>query len=139
MFYCLIFHLNCVQCTDYNFSSSLNHPNIIQLKGMRKLSQNTIGLVQELANGSLHDVIHGIKLRSIKMDDWKINFSKEITSAMIYLNNRDPPIHHRDLKSKNVLVWIIQFPISTTISNSSFILDIVPTSTSRSSTASSHY
>jgi serine/threonine protein kinase len=76
---------------------------------MRKLSQNTIGLVTNLADGSLHDVIHGPRSKypwyyGITMDDWKINFSKEITSAMIYLNNRDPPIHHRDLKSKNVLV-----------------------------------
>jgi len=86
--------------------SSLNHPNIIQLKGIRKLSQNTIGLVQELARGSLHDVIHGDGKLSARfeMNICKIRFSKQITSAMIYLNNRDPPIHHRDLKSKNVLV-----------------------------------
>src|ERR1700722_1401100 len=99
--YCYITHLDCVQCTDYNFSSSLNHPNIIQLKGIRKLSKNTIGLVQELAKESLHDNIHG---QYPDMDYLKIDFSKQITSAMIYLNNRDPPIHHRDLKSKNVLV-----------------------------------
>jgi len=88
--------------SEAKIHSSLNHPNIIQLKGIRKLSENTIGFVINLADGSLYDAIHGSW--NIKMDDWKIKFSKEITSAMIYLNNRDPPNHHRDLKSENVLI-----------------------------------
>lgn len=94
--------------------SSLQHPNIIQFYGV---SAHPPQIVMELLQGDLCDLLlHPLDpsdssgRERIQIDpksvSWKLKMkiAFDIAQGMQYLQNIDPPVIHRDLRSPNILV-----------------------------------
>lgn len=80
--------------------SSLNHPSVVQFYGACIVTPN-IGIVMEfLAGGSLHDVIH-VECRQLTLVQ-KLDMTEDIFSAIKYIHGEN--VAHRDIKAMNVLV-----------------------------------
>lgn len=85
--------------------ASLHHPNIIEFIGVASSTANRLWLVTEyMKNGDLHRylVTRGDQLTWRRE---KLRIAVGIVQALCYLHHDlDPPVLHRDLKSKNVLL-----------------------------------
>ena len=82
--------------------SSLHHPNITQFLGICFLPGTQLPLlVMERLETSLDDVLEHMPnlLLSIKR-----SILENVASRLLYLHERNPPVIHRDLTSKNVLL-----------------------------------
>ena len=81
----------------------LDHPNIVQLKGVC-LDQPNLCLVMEyLRGGSLNRVLSGKNIPPSVICEWAI----QIADGMNYLHNGAPiSLIHRDLKSSNGKVYV---------------------------------
>ncbi|GAM18438.1 hypothetical protein SAMD00019534_016130 [Acytostelium subglobosum LB1] len=80
--------------------SSLEHPNIVQLKG---LCLDPLCIVTEyLPNGNLYQFLH----QPSQSISWvlRLKIALDISSGMAFLHSSTPPIIHRDLKSPNILL-----------------------------------
>lgn len=78
----------------------IRHPNILSFMGIYK-NGNNIGIITEYCSkGSLHNFIRNRKLK------WKdiLLFSIETARGLAWLHSRFPPILHRDLHTKNILI-----------------------------------
>ena len=88
--------------------TELKHPNIVLTMGIAFRNVDTTGsspmvciITEYAARGSLADVLskpHYIS-RSLR-----IRFALDAAKGMLFLHTHSPPIVHRDLKSKNLLV-----------------------------------
>jgi len=81
---------------EMSIHSCLKHKNIIELFDIKL---EPCGLVMAKAEMNLHSLINSIKKGE------RIRFCLDISEGMEYLYSQNPPIHHRDLKSKNVLLF----------------------------------
>ncbi|EFA77446.1 leucine-rich repeat-containing protein [Heterostelium album PN500] len=80
--------------------STLEHPNIVQLKG---LCLDPLCIVTEfLPNGNLYQFLH----QPNQEMSWilRLKIALDISSGMAFLHSSTPPIIHRDLKSPNILL-----------------------------------
>jgi len=100
------------QCTEGNDTfaemkkelellTSLRHPNCVLLLGYTPPPNATI-VCEYMALGSLWDILHDPKQRV----DFKqvLKVAKLVARGILYLHQNDPPIHHRDIKTQNVLI-----------------------------------
>ena len=82
--------------------STLCHPHIVQFLGIYCHDSHPLPyLVMELMNSSLHkllETMHDIHLR------FKCSFLRDVSRGLSFLHNLQPPMIHRDLTAKNVLV-----------------------------------
>jgi len=81
--------------------SLLRHPNIVMYLGV---CTKPLMLVMELMpRGSLYDLLH---LNSDLELHWslRLRMLNDAARGMTYLHSADPPVHHNDLKSLNLLV-----------------------------------
>jgi serine/threonine protein kinase len=82
---------------------SLQHPNIIQLYGVIKPSnENPIMVMEFFENGNLYQLLH--ERNEILKFEEQLSISFDIANGMNYLHRLNPKIIHRDLKSANVLL-----------------------------------
>ncbi len=81
--------------------SALSHPAIVEFYGVCPVSPNLAIVMEFMAKGSLHDVLH--------VEEWglskkqKAQMITDILSAIKYIHDV-AQIAHRDIKSMNVLV-----------------------------------
>eukprot|EP01137_Pigoraptor_chileana_P014640 Opistho-2@69515 len=88
--------------TELSILSQIRHPNCILFMGAI-LEPGKMWIISEyMPKGSLHDVLHDTS-QSLSWPQ-RINMSKDVARAMLYLHTYKPPIIHRDLKSHNMLV-----------------------------------
>jgi len=88
---------------EISIHSSLRHKNIIRLEGVRIELADKIGILMELAHyGTLENVIHD--LTPLDINQWRVKFSQDVAEGMAYLYSLNPPVCHRDIKTKNVLI-----------------------------------
>ena len=79
----------------------LRHPHCVLFFGL-VMSQRLHGIVTEyMDGGSVHDVLH-VKRKKLSPED-KQRVLKHTASGMTYLHTLEPPLVHRDLKTKNLL------------------------------------
>ncbi|RLN72178.1 hypothetical protein BBJ28_00011220 [Nothophytophthora sp. Chile5] len=89
--------------------ASLHHPNIVRFYGMC-VSPPTIGLVSELCQSSLEDVmLTSAQLRNQQPSTRQqmllnVAYMLDCSRAVAYLHSFSPPFLHRDLKPANFLV-----------------------------------
>jgi serine/threonine protein kinase len=94
---------------DY-FYSKISHPNIIQFIGA--ITKHPMGIIMELMDCSLNKAIHDPN-QTFSFNRI-IEVSQQISSGMQYLISRKPSIHHRDLKSCNILLNLNSWKIKIT-------------------------
>ena len=82
--------------------SSLRHPNITQFLGICFLPGTQLPLlVMERLETSLDDLLEHMPNLSLLL---KRSILENVASGLLYLHKRNPPVIHRDLTSKNVLL-----------------------------------
>ncbi|XP_065910498.1 probable serine/threonine-protein kinase nek3 [Dysidea avara] len=95
---------------ELELMSSLRHPNIVQFYGVFN-SRNSSSL--ELSGDSY--IITELMAKSLQARNLKpprlnfrqiVDIAMDIASGLCYLHNRDQPIMHRDLASKNILLSV---------------------------------
>ncbi|GMF36501.1 unnamed protein product [Phytophthora fragariaefolia] len=89
---------------EIELSASLTHPNIVEFIGVAWNSLSNLTMVMEFfPRGSLHNYLQ----KNIDLLSWardRVQMAVAIAQALQYLHSRSPPILHRDLKSKNILL-----------------------------------
>ena len=82
--------------------SELRHPRIVQFLGLCFLPSSEIPvLVMELLSDCLQNVIETRKNLRLGL---KVSILTDTASALVYMHSRNPPIIHRDLTARNVLI-----------------------------------
>ena len=82
--------------------SSLHHPHIVQFLGICLQPGSRLpALLMEKLSTDLHDLL--LKNADIPLD-MKCSFLVGIAKGLTYLHNKKPPIIHRDLSARNVLL-----------------------------------
>ena len=87
--------------------TQLKHPNIVLTMGIAFRNVDTTGqsmvciITEYAARGSLADVLSKPHHISVPL---RIRFALDAAKGMLFLHTHSPPIVHRDLKSKNLLV-----------------------------------
>lgn len=82
--------------------SELRHPRIVLFMGVCLLPTSTIPvLVMELMSDCLQNIVETRKNLSLTL---KQSILIDVASALVYLHSRNPPVIHRDLTAKNVLI-----------------------------------
>ena len=103
--------------------ASLRHPNITQFLGLCFLEISRLPLiVMERLEMNLHDLLESVPNLALSL---KMSILSDTCSGLIYLHNREPPIVHRDLTAKNI-VLTSSFSAKITDLGNSRIIDMRP-------------
>ena len=82
--------------------AELRHPHIVQFLGVCFLPSSKIPvLVMELLSDCLQNVIETQENLPLEL---KVSILTDVASALVYMHSRIPPIIHRDLTARNVLI-----------------------------------
>ena len=82
--------------------TKLRHPHIVQFLGLCYLEGSTLPvLVMERMDSSLDDLLEGAPGLPLAL---KRSLLTDVVRGLLCLHTRDPPIVHRDLSSRNVLL-----------------------------------
>jgi serine/threonine protein kinase len=85
---------------EVNLLRSLKHPAIMKVFDEGLFREQYPFVVVEYLPKTLHDVIRS---KAASFLD-KLSYSLHLISALDYLQRRDPPVIHRDIKPKNIFV-----------------------------------
>ena len=81
---------------------NLRHPHIVQFLGICFLPSSDLPvLVMEFLPYNLHDLLEGHPNFPLPV---KLSILKDIARGLLYLHSQVPPIVHRDLSARNVLL-----------------------------------
>ena len=94
--------------SECRLMSTLRHPHIVQFLGVCFLPGSRMpALVMERLVTSLHDVLDpepSPPTKSYIPDSFKCSVLQNVASGLTFLHSRSPPIIHRDLSARNVLL-----------------------------------
>ena len=80
----------------------MRHPHIVQFLGLCYLQGSTLPvLVMERMDSSLDDLLEGAPGLPLAL---KRSLLADVVRGLLYLHTRNPPVVHRDLSSKNILL-----------------------------------
>ena len=103
--------------------SSLRHPNITLFLGLCFLPGTQLPLlVMERLETSLDDLLEHMPGLPLSV---KRSFLEDVASGLVYLHKRTPPVIHRDLTAKNILLTSSLVAKITDMGNSR-IIDMRP-------------
>ena len=93
--------------------SALSGPRVVNLLGAFVGGDACLHLLVELASADLHTVLHGGNSRPSDSSETllpahRFLLATETAEAVAYLHAQAPPIVHRDIKSKNVVVFNVE-------------------------------
>lgn len=95
---------------EVRFLRSVRHPNLVLFFGSGVTSNQVPFLVTEyLEYGSLYSILYGDETERTVCEDLlpmetRLRFAVDAAKGMRFLHGLVPPIMHRDLKSRNLLV-----------------------------------
>lgn len=109
---------------EFDALKDVHHPNIVKFIYNDKTDQGLFYTLMELLDGENLGVYTSGDLRLPPSEIYKM--ASQILSALSYLQNKVPPLFHRDIKPNNI-VWdnrerfvLIDFNISTSTDDKSF-------------------
>ena len=103
--------------------SSLRHPNITQFLGLCFLPGTQLPLlVMEKLDSNLDELLENVPHLTLSL---KCSILEDIARGLLYLHKREPPVIHRDLTAKNVLLTLSLAAKITDMGNSR-IIDMRP-------------
>ena len=82
--------------------TNLNHPHIIKIIGHCWAPQICM-VLEYMSKGTLHDML-AYKALALSWESPLIDIALQMASAVAYLHSRSPPIVHRDIKTRNILM-----------------------------------
>ncbi|RLN57121.1 hypothetical protein BBJ28_00004496 [Nothophytophthora sp. Chile5] len=90
---------------EIKLCATLDHPRVVRLLGVAWTIESDLQAVFEyMANGDLRSYLE----RSVKgPKNWnaeKLQLAADVVEALVYVHSFTPPLVHRDLKSRNVLL-----------------------------------
>lgn len=93
--------------TELDLLSRLNHAHLLNLLGYCEEGRERLLVYEFMANGSLHEHLHG-KNKALKEQlDWvrRVTIAVQAARGIEYLHGYAcPPVIHRDIKSSNILI-----------------------------------
>eukprot|EP00339_Tiarina_fusa_P014873 CAMPEP_0117053630 /NCGR_PEP_ID=MMETSP0472-20121206/37103_1 /TAXON_ID=693140 ORGANISM="Tiarina fusus, Strain LIS" /NCGR_SAMPLE_ID=MMETSP0472 /ASSEMBLY_ACC=CAM_ASM_000603 /LENGTH=224 /DNA_ID=CAMNT_0004768777 /DNA_START=509 /DNA_END=1180 /DNA_ORIENTATION=+ len=87
---------------EVSLMSGLDHPNLVELKGLCLDTDEMLMVTEYLAYGDLFNFLHD---ENQKMP-WslRLKIAYDVAKGMKFLHTTTPPIIHRDLKTPNILL-----------------------------------
>ena len=80
----------------------MRHPHVVQFLGLCYLEGSTLPvLVMERMDSSLDDLLEGAPGLPLAL---KRSLLADVVRGLLYMHTRNPPVVHRDLSSKNILL-----------------------------------
>ncbi len=110
---------------EFRSLENINHSNIVKFVYNGSSDQGLLYTLMELLRGeNLSDYTKG----DLRLPISKVySMAMQVLSALVYLQNREPPVYHRDIKPNNI-VWdnrnrfvLIDFNISSTNDESGWV------------------
>ncbi|RLN32404.1 hypothetical protein BBI17_009577, partial [Phytophthora kernoviae] len=92
---------------EAKLTASMDHPHIVHFVGVAWDSLSDLCVALEFMDGgNLRSLLDKYKSsnRAVGLDRQKITIALHVCHALTYLHSLDPPVLHRDLKSRNVLL-----------------------------------
>ena len=90
--------------SEYDLMSKMRHPNIINFYGLAFLSDNSVPvLVMELLDRSLEDYLERSQPKDVPFSI-RISILYDVAKGLVFLHSCSPPIIHRDLTARNILL-----------------------------------
>ncbi|PSS34929.1 Serine/threonine-protein kinase-like protein [Actinidia chinensis var. chinensis] len=93
--------------TELDLLSRLNHAHLLNLIGYCEEGGERLLVYEFMANGSLHQHLHGKNKASKEQLDWvrRVTIAVQAARGIEYLHGYAcPPVIHRDIKSSNILI-----------------------------------
>lgn len=93
--------------TELDLLSRLNHAHLLNLLGYCEEGGERLLVYEYMANGSLHQHLHGKNKASKEQLDWvrRVTIAVQAARGIEYLHGYAcPPVIHRDIKSSNILI-----------------------------------
>ena len=82
--------------------STLRHPHVVQFIGVCYLAGSTLpSLIMERLDTSLHEMLESVPDIALTT---KLSVLLDVARGLLYLHGQTPPIIHRDLTARNVLL-----------------------------------
>ncbi|GMF32721.1 unnamed protein product [Phytophthora fragariaefolia] len=92
---------------EVKLMAMLEHPRIVQFVGVAWDSLSDICLLTEfMEGGDLRELLDSYEAQNhpVGFNKTKVTIGLHVAHALTYLHSLDPPVLHRDLKSKNILL-----------------------------------
>ena len=84
--------------------AEMRHPHIVQFLGLCFLEGSALPvLVMELLDSSLDDLLESSKSPGLPLA-LKQSLLTDVARGLVYLHTRNPPVVHRDLSARNILL-----------------------------------
>lgn len=93
--------------TELDLLSRLNHAHLLNLLGYCDQGGERLLVYEFMANGSLHQHLHGTSKTMKEQLDWvrRVTIAVQAARGIEYLHGYAcPPVIHRDIKSSNILI-----------------------------------
>jgi len=82
--------------------AKMRHPHVVQFLGLCYLEGSTLPvLVMERMDSSLDELLEGVPGLPLAL---KRSLLADVMRGLLYLHSRSPPVVHRDLSSRNILL-----------------------------------
>jgi tRNA A-37 threonylcarbamoyl transferase component Bud32 len=90
---------------EIKLCATLDHPRVVQLLGVAWTIESDLqAMFEYMPNGDLRTYLGKARSGPKSWSAEKLQLAADVTEALVYVHSFTPPIVHRDLKSRNVLL-----------------------------------